>query len=159
MTKILVFSDIHFPTNIKSFPLELINKYNSDIKLVFGLGDYDSQLGFDYLYSFDKEVYAVSGNMDDSIIKQNLPSILEVKIENINIGLIHGWGAPFGIRDRIKNQFKNIDIICYGHTHTAYFKKDGNIIYFNPGSICGNKPSFGILKIDKKEIDGEIIYI
>lgn len=159
MTKILVLSDIHFPTNINNFPIEIINKYNDVIKIIFGLGDYVSQLGYDYLYSFNKDVYAVAGNMDDSVIKQNLPSVLEVKVENTIIGLIHGWGAPFGIRERIRRQFKDINVICYGHTHTAYFEKEDDIFYFNPGSICGNKPSFGILKIEKNEIDGEIIYI
>lgn len=158
MTKILVLSDIHFPTHLKSFPIEIIRNYINDVDILFGLGDYDSQLGLDYLYCFNKEVYAVSGNMDDHIIKQNLSAILTVNIEEINIGLIHGWGAPLGLREKIRNSFSNVNVICYGHTHSPYFEKENDIFFFNPGSICGRKPSFGILKIDKSDIKGEIIY-
>ena len=158
MNKILVFSDIHFPTYLKNFPVEIIEKYIDNIDLIFGLGDYDSQLGLDYLYCFNKEVYAVSGNMDDYVIKQNLSPNLTVTINNINIGLIHGWGSPIGLRDKIRNVFNDVKIICYGHTHSVYNDWENDIYFFNPGSICGKKPSFGILKIGEDYIDGEIIY-
>lgn len=158
MIKILVFSDIHFPTYLKNFPLTVIEKYINDVEYIFGLGDYDSQLGLDYLYCFNKEVYAVAGNMDDYGIRQNLPPNLTVKINDINIGLVHGWGSHIGIRNKIKNTFKDVKIICYGHTHSVYNNWENDIYFFNPGSICGKNPSFGILKIDKDNIDGEIIY-
>jgi len=129
MKKILVLSDIHFPTNLKNFPMGKISKYINDVDIIFGLGDYDSPLGLDYLYCFDKEVFAVSGNMDDYSVKQNLSAILTVNIEELNIGLIHGWGAPFGLRDKIRNSFSNVDVICYGHTHSPYLKKENEIFF------------------------------
>jgi hypothetical protein len=96
--------------------------------------------------------------MDDYVIKKNLPEDLTIKIEDVVIGLIHGWGNPLGLRNKIRDVFKNVKVICYGHTHSAYNNWENDIYFFNPGSICGKRPSFGILEIKKDDIDGKIIY-
>lgn len=157
MKTIVVLSDIHYPTRLNIFPYEKIEPYIKKADYVFGLGDYDTREGLDLLYGFNKDLYAVSGNMDDYSIKASLPSIITVKIENVNVGLAHGWGAPFGLREKILKQFTDVDLICYGHTHSEYFKKDYSVWFFNPGSVSGANPSFGFLTIDKKKIDAKII--
>ena len=157
MKKILVLSDLHIPSRLNKFPLDAIKPYIDKIDIIFGLGDYDSQIGLNNLYGFDREVYAVSGNMYDSLIKSQLPSRLKITIDGINIGLIHGWGGPWGIREKISGQFDNVELICYGHTHLSYLKKENDVFYFNPGSICGPPQSFAILTIDNKKIKANIV--
>ena len=159
MKRILVLSDIHIPARLNKFPNHAIEPYLKAVDIVFGLGDYNSQDGLNILYGFGKELYAVNGNMDDDQIKFNLPALLNINIEGINIGLIHGWGGHYGIREKIAKQFDNVKLICYGHTHSPYFGENGLISFFNPGSICGNNPSFGILTLNNKKIEAKIIYI
>lgn len=152
MTSILVLSDIHIPTRMKEFPYKLFENRIKDIDIIFALGDYVEESVIDILYSFKRDLYLVSGNMDDVTIKSKLPVKLEIKIEDLKIGLIHGWGAPLGIRERIKEEFDSVNLICYGHTHSSFFNKEKNIYFFNPGALCDEKNSFGILKIKNREI-------
>ncbi len=150
MKKILVFSDLHIPSRLKAFSYEKIKSYIKDIDIIFGLGDYDTQSGLNDLYSFGKDVYAVYGNMDSDDIKNNLSEKIELNIEGFNIGLIHGWGAPWGLREKLLKQFdKNINLICYGHTHSSFFDKQNNVYFFNPGALCGEFPSFGVITLGK----------
>jgi len=159
MKKILVLSDLHIPSRMDKFPYEnIINRINN-IDLVFGLGDFVEQQALDELNSFGKEVIAVCGNMDHPGLSLKLPKKTIINIENINIGLIHGWGSPFQIRERISKEFDNVDLICYGHTHTSFFSNEKGTGFFNPGSLSGNTQSFGILTIDGRAIDAEIIHI
>jgi uncharacterized protein len=154
---IFVVSDIHYGSRLNKIPYEKINKYVKTADYIFALGDYENSEGLNFLYSFGKEVYAVAGNMDTGNPSFSLPDILTLDIEKVSIGLIHGWGGHYGLRDKIRKRFNTPDLICYGHTHESFFKKENGIYFFNPGSLCGEKTSFGILKIDGKSIKAEII--
>ncbi|HOJ63126.1 MAG TPA: metallophosphoesterase [Spirochaetota bacterium] len=163
MTRILCVSDIHIPTRRKDFPYDQIVKKikNISIDYVFGLGDYVSIDGLNKLYLFEKKVYAVSGNMDDEIVKYEINTKINLEIEGLRIGLIHGWGPPWDLRDRIRKEFDNVDLICFGHTHEKFFKEENGIYFFNPGAICGDKhgenKSFGILTINDRDIKADFI--
>lgn len=148
---------MHIPTKLKKFPYDIINKYIKDIDFIFGLGDYNTQDGLNYLFSYGKEVYAISGNMDEYSISFNLSDNMVVLVEEINVGLIHGWGSRNGLREKISKSFDNVN--CYGHSHIAFFGKVNGLYYFNPGSLCEPNSSFGILTVEKKNIKAEIIKI
>jgi uncharacterized protein len=157
MTRIAVFSDLHIPKSMKEFPYSKIEKYMNDIDLIFGLGDYVTQNAFDSLYGFGKPLYAVFGNMDECLLKQTLPNRLNLNIEKLKIGLIHGFGSPFRIKDRILKEFDNVDLICFGHTHYSFNGLFKGKHFFNPGALCSKKSSFGIIEIDDDKIKGKII--
>jgi len=157
MTKILVLSDIHIPTRMIDFPFDKIDDYAKVCDFIFGLGDYINETVIDIINSYGKKTFLVSGNMDNNLVKIKLPARLNVKIEDINIGLIHGWGAPMGIRKRIMHEFTDVNLICYGHTHEPYFNNENGIYFFNPGSLSNNIPQFGMLKIKNSEISADFI--
>ena len=166
MTRIAVLSDIHIPTRMQKFPLTQVRPYLHQADVIFGLGDYVSQSALDHLYGFDKEVYAIVGNMDQPIIRQSLPVKQFIQIENLTIGIIHGWGAPYFLREKIWKELtkngkseKQIDLICYGHTHSTYWGMVNGVQFFNPGSLSNYPGTLGILTIDGKQIDHQIIEI
>jgi putative phosphoesterase len=68
------------------------------------------------------------------------------------VGLTHGSGAPWGIANRVRNAFPEVDIIIFGHSHQACNKFLRGSLLFNPGR-AGD--SFGILEIGD-EIKAEI---
>jgi len=79
---------------------------------------------------------------------------------------MHDPNTPFGKRKirEIADQ-NGFDIFVYGHTHHAKIKWEGKILYINPGSPTDpdrpfiNKPSVGLLKLTKKTIKPEIIFL
>ena len=108
------------------------------------------------------EVKAVRGNMDNIQVKDKLPEQLVFEIKGFKIGLIHGWGSPLGIEEKLLAKLGNVNCVVYGHTHKPSNYKEEGILFFNPGSAVDKRfadtRTIGILEIDK-EIEGRIISI
>ncbi len=105
------------------------------------------------------QVVAVAGNMDDATVGQMLPTKRVIRLEGHDIGIIHGYGPPQGLEERIRNEFEQVDAIVYGHSHIPANHVKNGVLYFNPGSVSkGYRGSgtVGMLEIDK-QITGKII--
>jgi putative phosphoesterase len=155
--KIGVISDTHL--NISDDRLEkIVADHFHDVDLVLHAGDIVDMAVLDVFR--DKEVYAVSGNMDPDSVREVFPRRRVVEIEGWRIGLIHGWGAPSGLEEKILREFEDVACIVYGHTHRAMNEVKGGVLFFNPGSPTDRRfakhNSVGILEIGK-EIVGTII--
>lgn len=107
-----------------------------------------------------KDVRAVRGNMDRDDV---LPEKLIIEVEGARIGLIHGWGMPFGIEAKLLRQFDRIDCLVYGHTHSAANHVRGGVLCFNPGSptdrVFAARNSVGILEVNSGSVTGRILEI
>ncbi len=101
------------------------------------------------------EVIAVCGNNDFNQLRRSLRDTETFTINGKRIGLIHGWGQPWGMEDRIRRRFNEVDLIIYGHSHKAYNDTIGGVLFLNPGMAS---ESYGILEIDA-DIRGRIINI
>jgi len=148
--KIAVVSDIHYPKRLFSFPNVLGALTNFD--LVIGLGDYVHPDIIDFIRSVSKKSFFVAGNADDSYIKNSYPTKLLLKIENLSIGIIHGYGSPVKLANKLLNEFENIDILLYGHSHFVDNSNISGVRTFNPGAFCETQ-SIGILTLQ----DGKIL--
>ena len=159
--KIGVLSDSHI--NKSSYLPEKTIDLLKNVDLIIHAGDYDEKGLIDDLRNFGN-FKGVHGNMDSKEIKDELPSKLILEINNFNIGITHPHegGPPFGIENRLKKKFDQIDLIIFGHTHTPKNETIDKILYFNPGSATGKWPArnktFGIIEIDEN-IKGKIITI
>jgi hypothetical protein len=157
--KIGVISDTHLE-NCNRLLEKIAADYFNDVDIVLHAGDI---VNLDVLDVFKgKEVHAVSGNMDPDSVKKILPIKKVLEIEGHKIGLIHGWGIPFGMEKEIIKEFEDIDCLVYGHTHQAENKMIDGVLFFNPGSPTDRRfamyNSIGILETGEK-ITGEIIYL
>jgi putative phosphoesterase len=115
----------------------------------------------DILCAFsDIPVHAVRGNMDSPL--SGLPIKRTLRIGGFRIGLIHGWGAPAGLEQRLIREFADepLDCLVYGHSHMPVCHRREGVLFFNPGSPTRNRqppwPSVGILELSTA-IDGRII--
>ena len=110
----------------------------------------------------EKEVLAVSGNMDGPLVRQQLPQKRTIQAGKFQIGLIHGWGAPQGIEERIQGEFAGVQCIIHGHTHLPSQVRREGILFFNPGAFAGigglGRKSVGLLDVGD-QIAAEIIYL
>jgi putative phosphoesterase len=158
LIKIGVISDTHIPVSASSLPAK-IKEIFSDVKMILHAGDILKQEIVDELSLIAKTI-AVSGNMDYLETRSRFPFKQIVEVGKFRIGLIHGWGPSFGIEERIKREFDNVDCIVFGHTHRPQCEKIGSILFFNPGSPTDKRfspyNSVGILKINE-QLEGEII--
>lgn len=148
--KIIVLSDIHYPTRIRELPdfSILLNK----IDMVFCLGDIVDIGVLDLISIACPNLHVVSGNMDGDDIVNRFPSNKLLRLMGYKIGLIHGWGSPFGIRKRILNVFsEKPDIIFFGHTHVKGDYFEGGVRFINPGAFCSG--DMLLVNLDVKRID------
>jgi putative phosphoesterase len=157
--KIGVISDTHL--NVSNDRLEkIVEDYFLDVSLILHAGDI---VELDVLNVFRGiDVCAVSGNMDHDSVREVFPEKRILEIEGRRIGLIHGWGSPFGLEEKIMREFENVECIVYGHTHRVMNEIRDDVLLFNPGSPTDRRftryNSVGILDVEK-EITGNIIYL
>jgi len=131
-----------------------------DVEMILHAGDL---IDLEVLQAFaGKEVQAVCGNMDSPSVLRQLPTQRTLQVGKFKIGLIHGWGGPRGLEERIRREFDRVDCIIYGHTHAPSQAEREGILFFNPGAFGGSfifgKKSVGLLELGEK-IFSQIIYL
>lgn len=160
MIRIGVISDTHL-NRTEPFIGEIVGRYFQAVDMFIHTGDMVCFGVLDFFYATGKPVHAVSGNMDLMEVKSMYPVKKIIKVEGIRIGMVHGWGSPGGIRQRILGEFSDVDAIVYGHTHQPFSAFEAGIFFFNPGSPTDsrftNAGSVGIIEVDSGNIRGEII--
>ena len=149
--KIGVISDTHLKAPNERLE-RAVRQHFADVDMILHAGDICT---LDVLEVFShKTTYAVSGNRDQQKVKERLPSKLIVHAGGYRIGLIHGWGPPFGLHKKVRSKFHDVHCIVFGHTHRCCEAIEDGVVLFNPGSFSSNifslwRRSIGILKIGK----------
>ena len=157
--KIGVISDTHIPKAASDLPAAVYSEFRK-VDLILHAGDLVELKILDRLKKL-APVKAVRGNMDEREVRLALPEKEVIDINNkFKIGLIHGYGAPYSLPERIGSQFGRVDAIVFGHSHTPLNEVRDGVLFFNPGSptdkIFAPYNSFGILEINET-IEGRII--
>lgn len=158
--KIGVLSDTHIPRIARDIPKAVYNAFK-DVDLILHAGDLTEIKFLDKLKKIKKTV-AVSGNMDTKEAAAFLKPKEIIEAGVFRIGLIHGWGPPEGLPERIAGEFKGekINCIIFGHSHQPMNEIKDGILLFNPGSptdkIFTAYNSYGILEVADK-ITGKIV--
>lgn len=146
MIKIGVLSDTHLSRPTDDFKVT-IAKVFSDVDMIIHAGDMTGLLVHEFLSNWDLQ--AVSGNMDDHDLSAILP---EKRIETVagrRIGVMHGKGPPFYIERIVEQEFVDVDIIIFGHSHIPLYKKRGDVYLINPGSYRSSR-TVGILELEEE---------
>lgn len=155
--KIGVISDTHL-TCCDDRLMRLLHDHFRDVDLILHAGDLVDIRVLDAFTG--KDVKAVCGNMDPMPVRKTLPDRLILNINNYKIGLVHGWGMPYGIEKKILKEIGHVDCLIYGHTHRAANQVKNGTLFFNPGSATdkrfASRNTVGILEIEER-IKGTII--
>jgi len=157
--KIGVVSDTHSHV----IPKQLLSDFQ-DVDLIVHAGDFCTKNDLNVFKKIAK-VEAVFGNMDGLELRQILPEREIFYADGMKIGLYHGHGAPDKVLNFVKAEFKKdkVDIVIFGHSHMPVNEKDGNVLYFNPGSpndkVRAPYCSYGIIEIKDKTAMGRIIKV
>lgn len=162
MTRIGVLSDTHIASMAHggAWLSAVVEKHFQDVTTILHAGDIvDPDI---LLHLAPRNVLAVRGNLDPNL--PELPQKRIIEINGFRIGLIHGWGAPTGIVDRVLAEFADdpLDCLVFGHSHQPMCERRGNVLLLNPGSPTDRRSSpfysIGLLEIGTR-ISGHIIRI
>lgn len=162
MKRIGVISDTHLAGHDPSLE-ELTAKHFQGVDFIVHAGDMVTLDVVETLTMLGHRVIAVCGNMDTPEVRSSCPVSRTIAVEEASIGIIHGWGSPNGIRQRIRSSFTGVDAIIYGHTHEPFCGMEAGIFFFNPGSPTDSRftsgRSVGIMEVQGKTITGAIVRI
>jgi len=150
--KIGVISDTHAQT-MEDIPLAIMEALE-DVDFIIHAGDFAERVVLEGFREIG-EVKAVYGNMDSGELKRMLPDKRIIDVEGRQVGLVHGSGGPWGMAERVRPLFGDIDVIIFGHSHLSFNEYIRGTLMFNPGRA---RDSFGILTIEK-EIKAEILRV
>lgn len=146
--KIGVLSDTHLH-EVNSELVDIYENYLYDVDMIIHAGDLVSLEIADFLSQ--KPLYVVQGNMDTMDVREKFPKKEIIEVNGFHLGLIHGWGSPFGIERRIRSEFRDVHVIIYGHSHRPSNHAVKGVIFFNPGTATGfriaGSNSIGILDV------------
>lgn len=157
--KIGVISDTHFGPDFTMLPKKLKDGLEG-VDLIIHAGDITTIKPLKELKSIAR-VEAVRGNMDSREVSGVLPRKRVLRIEDVSVGIIHGYGAPAGLEERVLTEFDNVGIVIFGHSHLACDKRLKGVRLFNPGSptdtVIAPFRSFGMLYVNRGQFRSEII--
>jgi putative phosphoesterase len=96
--KIGVISDTHLDDYDDKMRRSMAEHFN-DVDMILHAGD---MVDLRVLEIFGgKEIKAVCGNMDNFSVREKFPEHLLFEIKGFKFLLIHGWGSPSGIEEKM----------------------------------------------------------
>ncbi len=161
--KAVVISDTHIPSRARDIPGVIWEEIET-ADLIIHAGDF-TRVDFYVQLKSVKPLKAVHGNMDEIELFHLLKEKEIFEMEGVRIGLTHGFGAPYGIENRVLKLFESekVDLIIFGHSHIPVYKKLDGKHLLNPGTptdtIYARRQSYAILEIINGEIQVEIKYL
>ncbi|HPM43690.1 MAG TPA: metallophosphoesterase family protein [Candidatus Omnitrophota bacterium] len=159
--RILVLSDTHIPRTSNDLPKKIYDEIRG-ADMIFHAGDFVEKGLYEKLSAL-KTIVAVHGNMDSSALQQQLKAKEVIAVEGVKIGLIHGFGPARDLIDTVRKEFKDVDAIVFGHSHSATNTVKDGVLFFNPGTatdrVFATTNTYGILEVDGKNIKGSIIQL
>ena len=161
--RIGVLSDTHIPERASVLPAKMLEDFKG-ADMVIHAGDLVDLEVLEQLKTVCSDIRGVWGNMDPYEVRQKLPDKQIITAGKFKIGVAHGTGAPHGLLEQMKTAFQGdkVDVVIFGHSHTPLITKQGDCLYFNPGSVTDDLfapyRSYGILEINDT-IEAKIVKI
>jgi len=156
--KLIVISDTHLKSS-QGLPLGLLREMEK-ADLVVHCGDMTEEDV--YLYLSERfSLAAVAGNMDCRRIQDELPQRRILDCEGKSVAVIHGWGSPIRLAQRVRDSFDLPDLLLFGHSHVPYHGTLNGTVVFNPGTASAFalklQRTYGRITIDRQETTCEVL--
>ena len=108
-------------------------------------------------------VTTVRGNNDKTGQSSLFPEEVTLELGGRTVYLTHQVKVPKKPEDPANKRYTDagIDVVVYGHSHIAFQKTLGSVMFFNPGAAGKRRfklvPSLGTLELTRETITGTII--
>ena len=157
-----LLSDTHIPAKATKLPSSVCDLFQN-VDFIIHAGDLVSLAVIDTLQQL-APVVAVCGNMDGRTVRDALPELTNLTIDQWRIGVTHDPGVLFGRRKmRLIAEKNNFNVLVYGHTHHPSTLWEDGRLYINPGSPTNPLPPFlvrptvAVLTLSRRTVDPKII--
>jgi uncharacterized protein len=159
--RIVAISDTHIPQVTADLPQKVWDACR-EADIICHAGDVSEPELIDRLRELAM-TYVVSGNMDMWGPKMGWPAKREFEVNEKQIGITHGSGAPNDVPILARAQFEDaLDLILFGHSHRPFIGEINGVLCVNPGSPTNNRYSqtntFAIITVSS-EIHVELVSI
>ncbi len=149
MYKIAIVSDSH--DNIPAIKQALSVIKEASVNYILHAGDFIAPFSISPFVNLGIEWKGVLGNNDgevNGLLDKSKGAIMDkpqsISLYGKNIFLSH---RP----EDIPENTDNLNVVIHGHTHRHYIEKRDNVLWINPGELCGyltGRKSFVILELD-----------
>lgn len=127
-------ADTHLPKRAKALPPQLLDEV-SRADVVVHAGDWVDTATLDLLESRSRRLIGVYGNNDGPSLRARLPEVAYADLEGLRLGVIHETGPAQGRERRCAEQFPDLDVLVFGHSHIPWnTTTDTGLRLLNPGS-------------------------
>ena len=131
--RLAIIADTHMPKGARVLPERCTSELGR-ADLIVHLGDFSGMSVLESLREIGPPVEAVYGNVDDAVLRRELPESRVVDAEGASIALIHDAGPARGRLERMRRRFPDADAVLFGHSHMPLHEQAGSLQIFNPGS-------------------------
>jgi uncharacterized protein len=147
---IAVLADTHMPRGARRLPERCVELVAA-AEAVIHAGDFFAASALEELQALCPVVHAVHGNVDEELLRRQLPAELEVEVGGRTVAITHDGGAAKGRLARLRRRFPSADAVVFGHSHLPLHEADAGFQIFNPGSPTERRraprPSMGLLEV------------
>lgn len=149
MKEILVLSDTHQNIKLLRKAIKKVKSDNIHITHFFHLGDNYEDIEENYDLTDNKIILRVPGIYHNKYLDGSLPKFKKITIHHWNFLLLHSL-------DDLPDNYENIDLVCFGHTHEAEVYKKQTTYFLNPGHLKSKnettKPSYAVVDVSEETI-------
>jgi len=132
--RIAIVSDTHFPGRGRTLP-EACRARLVTADLILHAGDHCDADALAVLRQLGPPLISVHGNVDDAVVRRQLPRETVFDAEGVRIGMVHDAGSAVGRSDRLRRLFPGADVVVFGHSHIPVIERaDDGFLILNPGS-------------------------
>lgn len=154
--RLLLISDTHVPARSRELP-DALWRVVETADVVVHAGDWVTVSLLDELQLRAKRLVGVWGNNDGPALRDRLPEIARVTLEEVRIAVVHETGAAAGREGRMDRTFPHTDLLVFGHSHIPWdTTTPGGLRLLNPGSPTDRRrqpaPTFMTAVLDAGEL-------
>jgi putative phosphoesterase len=153
--RLAVISDTHL-SRPNAFFEAVYARYLAPAASVIHCGDHTGQALWSYLLQHPGYL-GVAGNCDGFALGGDPPPVVELVLEGLRIGAVHGWGPRPGLSARLAEALGDrFDLLFFGHSHAAEDTTYGDTRLINPGALTPGG-SLAVVDIDNGAVRVEFV--
>lgn len=160
--QLAIMSDTHMPRGTRAIAATCLERCAA-ADAILHAGDLCDMSVLELLRELGPPVHAIHGNVDSEAVRRLLPARLQLKFDDVRIGMTHIPGPASGRLARLRADFPNCDAVIFGHTHMPQHDQSNGFQIFNPGSPTERRRApvhtMGLAAIDGPRIAFELLVV
>ena len=129
-----MLADTHVPKRARDLPEQVWREVDR-ADVVIHAGDWVDVALLDALGERAKQLVGVYGNNDHGELRERLPEVARVRIEDLILGVVHETGQKTGRERRCDEHYPDLDVLVFGHSHIPWdTTTPRGLRLLNPGS-------------------------